>query len=324
MPDALRMAADARRLSWERRGRRITFFLPGMFVLDGVRGKYPAVSLTGGRCALMCDHCRGTLLARMIPAEHPQSLVETCRDLERGGHPGVLISGGCDADGHLPWERFLPAIRCIKQTTRLHVSVHAGFIGRRDAHGLKEAGVDQALVDLVGSEDTLRRVYHVPFGVERVAAALEALAAAGIPTVPHIVCGLDGGRMTGEDRALELVSRFRLAHLVVVSFMGLPGTPLHRAAPPPPEEVAALIVRARLRMPDLLISLGCARPRGDNRLETLAVDAGVNRMALPSADAIECARRYGLEIRYQRSCCSAPERWAAASWEGTEEATPLP
>ncbi len=86
----------------------------------------------------------------------------------------------------------------------------------RDALGLKAAGVDQALVDLVGDDDTLRRVCHVPFGVERVAAALEALQAAGIPVVPHIVCGLDGGRMVGEEHALDLVARFRLEQLVVV------------------------------------------------------------------------------------------------------------
>ncbi len=37
--------------------------------------------------------------------------------------------------------------------------------------------------------------------------------------------------MVGEDRALGLVARFGLEPLVVVAFMGLPGTPLHRTAP---------------------------------------------------------------------------------------------
>ncbi|HSV92863.1 MAG TPA: hypothetical protein VLH81_07290 [Desulfobacterales bacterium] len=37
--------------------------------------------------------------------------------------------------------------------------------------------------------------------------------------------------MVGEERALELVARFGLEPLVVVAFMGLPGPPLHRAAP---------------------------------------------------------------------------------------------
>ncbi len=314
MRDANDLLTEAHRGGRGHRGRRITFFLPGMFVLDGVRGKYPAVSLTGARCSLMCEHCRGTLLAPMMPAEDPEALVDLCRGLERDGHPGVLISGGCDLDGNLPWARFLPAIRRVKQTTRLFVSVHAGFIREHDARGLQEAGVDQALVDLVGDDDTLRRIYHVPFGTERIAGALEALTAAGIPVVPHVVCGIDGGRMGSEERALDLVARFRLRQLVVVSFMGLPGTPLHRAAPPAPGQVAELIARARRRMPELTISLGCARPRGDSRLELLALDAGVDRMALPSEETVARAREHGLEIRYQRSCCSVPERWAGRAW----------
>jgi hypothetical protein len=309
-----RLFAEARRIAWARNGRAITFFLPGMFVLDGVPGRYPAVSITGGRCALMCDHCRGSLLAPMIAAESPEALVARCREIERDGHPGVLVSGGCDADGCLPWGPFLPALREVKRTTRLHVSVHAGFIREPEALGLKQAGVDQALVDVVGDDGTLRRVYHVPFGVERVAAALAALRAAGVPVVPHIVCGLDGGRVVGEERALELVARFGLEQLVVVAFMGLPGTPLHRAAPPAPEAVAGLIATARVRLPDLTISLGCARPRGASRLDVLAVDAGVDRLALPSEEAVARARHHGLAIRYQRSCCSVPERWAGDSW----------
>jgi uncharacterized radical SAM superfamily protein len=63
---------------------------------------------------------------------------------------------------------------------------------------------------------------------------------------------------------------------------------------------------ARLRMPHTLISLGCARPRGDDRLDVLAVEAGVNRMALPSDEAIARAKAYGLEIRYRKTCCSVP------------------
>jgi hypothetical protein len=39
------------------------------------------------------------------------------------------------------------------------------------------------------------------------------------------------------------------------------------------------------------------------------VDAGVNRMALPSDEAVERARSYGLDIRYQKTCCSVPADW---------------
>jgi uncharacterized radical SAM superfamily protein len=303
------MLEEARRISWNNRGRRITFFLPGMFILNGQTGNYPALSITGPRCDLRCDHCQGKLLESMIPADDPDVLFEKCLALERTGRCGVLISGGCDRDGCLPWEPFLPAIRAVKEKTRLFISVHAGFIRENDAAGLKQAGVDQALVDVIGDDETLQRVYHVPFGVERIAAGLEALQTAGVPIVPHIVCGIDYGRMRGEQKALDVVAPFKVEQVVILSLMGIPATPVQRVDPPRAEAVAELIALARFKLPETLISLGCARPRGSRRLEVLAVDAGVNRMALPSDEAVERARSYGLDIRYQKTCCSVPADW---------------
>ncbi|MBI5579585.1 MAG: radical SAM protein [Deltaproteobacteria bacterium] len=306
MPNLSRMLEDARRISWSNLGKRITFFLPGMFFQNGQSGKFPALSITGSRCDLMCDHCQGKLLESMIPVLGPEALVETCLALEQQGNCGVLISGGCNRDGCLPWEPFLPAIRAVKEKTRLFLSVHAGFISEKDATGLKQAGVDQAMVDVIGDDETLQRICHVPFGVERIEEGLKALQMAGLPIVPHIVCGIDFGRMRGEQKALDIVARFKVEQVVILSLMGIPGTPVQRATPPRAEDVAELIAITRLRMPRTPISLGCARPRGNDRLDVLAVDAGVNRMALPADEAIERAQAYGLDIRYRRTCCSVP------------------
>jgi uncharacterized radical SAM superfamily protein len=311
MPKLSRMLEEARRISWNNLGRRITFFLPGMFTQNGLSGKFPAISITGPRCDLMCDHCQGKLLESMISAADPPALFETCLALDRKENCGVLISGGCNRDGCLPWEPFLPAIRAVKEKTRLFISVHAGFISEKDAAGLKQAGVDQALVDVIGDDETLQRICHVPFGIERIVAGLEALQKAGLPIVPHIVCGIDYGRMRGEQNALDIVAHFKIEQVVILSLMGIPGTPVQRVNPPRAEDIAELIAEARLRMPYTPISLGCARTRGKDRLDVLAVDAGVNRMALPSDEAIERAQAYGLDIRYQRSCCSVPGGWAA-------------
>jgi uncharacterized radical SAM superfamily protein len=310
MPKLSRLLEDARRISWNNLGRQITFFLPGMFIQNGLSGKYSAISITGSRCDLMCDHCQGKLLESMIPVADPAALFETCLALAQKGDCGVLISGGCNRDGCLPWEPFLPAISAVKEKTRLFISVHAGFIREKDAAGLKQAGVDQALVDVIGNDETLQRIYHVPFGVERIVAGLDALQKAGLPVVPHIVCGLDYGRMRGEQQALDIVARFAIEQVVILSLIGIPGTPVQRVSPPRAEEVAGLIAMARLRMPRTPISLGCARTRGNDRLDVLAIDAGVNRMALPSDAAIERAQAYGLDIRYQKSCCSVPGGWA--------------
>ncbi len=304
----------AREISWQHLGKKIVFYLPGMFVQNGVSGKYPGISITGNECALMCDHCRGKILNSMCQAPTPEKLIDTCLALDAKGDNGVLLSGGCDLSGQLPWDRFIPAIKEIKQRTNLFVSVHSGLMDEKEALELKQAGVDQALIDIIGDDETFQKMYHVPFGVERIVDTMASLERAGLPVVPHIVCGLNYGTIQGESRAIEMIADFKVEQLVIVSLMSIPGTPACRAVPPTAEAVADIIVQARIKMPATRISLGCARRRGEYDLETLAIDAGVNRMALPSDEAIARAKHYDLEIHYQKTCCSVTRDIFGSSW----------
>lgn len=314
MTDLEEKLAAARESSWERHGRKITFYLPGMFLCDGVRGSYPALSITGKSCVLDCDHCRGSLLSTMLPAEKPETLVAKCLRLASRGIFGVLISGGCDREGRLPWADFLGGLREIKERTDLYLSVHSGIVDRETAFALAGAGVDQALIDVVGDDDTYRRICHVPFGIEKILESMEHLRDAGLALAPHIVCGLRYGRIRGEKKAAAVIGGFRPQQVVVVSYMKIPGTDADRFRLPSAEDVAGVIADARLSAPEARVSLGCARERGNSRIDVLAVDAGVNRMALPSDEAVERARYYGLEIRYQRTCCSVTRDVAGECW----------
>jgi len=297
---------QAREASWQRFGKQITFCVPGMFQMDGVSGRTQAISITGDRCALQCDHCRGRILSSMVMAATPDGLVEQCLRLAAKGNRGVLVSGGCDSEGRLPWNRFAQAIREVKNRTDLWVSVHSGLVDQETALILKEAGVDQALIDVVGDDETFREICHVDFGVSKIASSLEVLCKACLPVVPHIVCGLHQGRIRGERKALSMIRSFDVEQVVICSLMRLPGTPACGWPLPEPEAVAEIIAEARIALPASSLSLGCARQRGSRRLEILAIEAGVNRMALPSEEAVEHARRSGLEIRYQATCCSVP------------------
>lgn len=295
-------------------GKRITAFLPGMFSYDGIKGKYPAVSITGWECSLRCDHCMGILLRSMIPADSPELLLENALHLEENGNYGILISGGCDQEGRLPWKSYIPVIREIKDRTGLFISVHCGILDDLTAGSLKEAGVDQALIDVNGDDDTYRKVFHVDFGLSEIINTIKSLKRAGLCFIPHIVCGLFRGKSRSEKKALKIISGFNPKQLVIVSLMPIPGTPLERADTPGAEEVADIIAEARTLMPETLISLGCARKRGYSRMEILAIDAGINRIALPSEDTLIYAKKRGLEIRYQRTCCSVSEDFSGAMW----------
>lgn len=297
--------AAAWKTAREHHGPRFTFYLPGMIRYGGLRGGYPAISLTGSRCELLCRHCRGKLLAPMIKTDGPPRLVRMARRLSAKGNHGLLLTGGADRDGNLPWNDYLPAIGTLKNETGLFLSAHTGFPDLRTCRRLKEAGVTQGLVDAIGDERTAREVYRLA-GLERVWRSLQAIRQSGLELVPHIVAGLYYGNLRGEYRALEIIQEFEPAALVIIALTPLEGTPMAGIAPPGSLAIARLIARARLLMPAVPISLGCERPR-DRRgweLEKLAIRAGATRMAVWSETAVEEARARGLQPRFQATCCS--------------------
>ena len=328
MPLSTEKLKIAREASWQAFGRQVTFYVPGMFHCQSMRGKYQAISVTGNACELRCDHCKGRLLRSMIGATTAEALIEKAVRLAEHGNYGILISGGCDADGRLPWNRFIPAIQEIKRRTNLYISIHSGIVDDITARRLKKAGIDQALIDVIGDDKTMACSYRLPSGVSKIIASLKALEQAGIETVPHIVCGLNGGRIKGEKQAVSIVSRFNIRQVVIVSLMSLGTEWRRRFGMPRADDIVEILVEARLSMPQVAISLGCARERGNRCLETLSIDAGVNRMALPSDEAIARAESYGLAINYQPTCCSVgshigmPDRQPISSNYANSDETP--
>ena len=286
-------------------GTDITFYLPGMIRYESRRGRYPAISLTGSRCELQCEHCKGRLLDPMIHVTEPDDLLEKAVYLEKRGAHGLLLSGGSDREGRLPWPKYADAIRTMAETTGLFLSAHVGFPDLETCRQLKTSGVRQALLDVMGDEETASEVYHLR-GLQTVRDALESISQSGLQLAPHIVAGLHYGRIKGEEEALQMVSRYNPAVLVFVVLTALKGTPMAGINPPSPLEVARLIAKARLLMPQLPISLGCERPRNKEgtELEKLALRAGITRMAVWSEEALEEASRLGLSPRFQATCCS--------------------
>jgi uncharacterized radical SAM superfamily protein len=293
-------------LSWQRFGKRITFHLPGMFVVDGMRGRYPAISITGGHCGLNCDHCAGRILEPMPAATSPEALIDLCLRLKDAGVEGFLVTGGSDSQGRLPWDRFLDALGEVKRRTGLHLSVHSGMLDRETARSLKQAGVNQANLDIVGAEETWREVMHLPDGAALLDRSLEALHEAGLEVVPHVIMGIHFGRILGERKALDILRRYPPRLLVWVALMPLPSTPMAGATPPSLEEAALLFAESRLAFPESEIALGCARPRGGYRLalERVAIQAGVNRVAVYSEETVDYARSLDLKVRFEQTCCS--------------------
>ena len=301
----------SRELSWKNFGKRIFFYAPSFipYKSKSFTSKttlFPSISITGRSCALKCEHCGGKLLNTMIPARTPKELLAICEQLKRKGSVGCLISGGCLPDGRVPLEKFIEAIHYIKEKLGLKVTVHTGLLDRSTARKLAETGIDAALIDIIGSNETIREVYHLKGRVEDYERALEFLEEAGIPTVPHVLIGLHYGKLKGEFKALEFISRHNPRALVLIVLTPIRGTGMSDATPPSPEKVAEVIVGARIKMPFTPIVLGCVRPKGSHRIETdkLAIRAGVNAMAFPTKEAIELAEAMKLKTFFSPLCCS--------------------
>jgi len=304
--DLKELLDTARHLSWKLHGKQVQCFIPGHMVYMGERGKYPSISLTGTHCALKCDHCYRKILEGMIPATEPQTLKDICRRLDEEGNLGVLLSGGSDIRGTLPWKKFSEAIRWIKKHTRLKISVHTGVVDPETALTLKDSGIDELLMDVVGSEKTMGDVYHLRDGLKAMESSLELLGTTGIPLIPHIVVGLQYGEIHGEMHALDMVAGYPISTLVIVVLDPMRETPMEGVRPPEPETVGRFVGAARLRIPHVPLALSCARPAGQHRAKTdlLALEAGINRIAMPSEGAVETAREMGLDVAFYKTCCS--------------------
>jgi len=303
--------AEARDIRWKAFGRRIRFYAPSFMYYRAERfcsspEAFPSISVTGSFCTLKCKHCGGRVLNTMLPAVTPQRLVEVCREVKTKGGLGCLISGGCLPDGSVPLERFIDAIAEVKKTLGLTVVVHTGVIDAELAGRLADAGVDAALIDIIGSDETIREVYQLNVSVADYDRSLRVLHESGIPLVPHVLVGLHYGRLKGEFEALEMIAKYSPSAVIVIALMPIHGTVMETTTPPKPADIARVLVAARLMLPKTPLVLGCMRPKGKHKTETdmLAVKAGVNAIAFPAEQALKLVESMHLETSFSSLCCS--------------------
>lgn len=267
---------------------------------------FPTVSVTGTACAVNCKHCGGKVLKTMHPTETPEKLLALAEKLKQQGASGLLLSGGCFPDGSVPLTGFIPAIETIKSELGLTVFVHTGIISLDTAFALKNAGVDAALIDIIGSDDTIKKTSNLNATVKDYANSLSALQQAGLNFVPHVIVGLDDGKLKGELEALKLIATVKPSALVVIAFTPIPGTAMGKVNPPQPADIAKVTAAARVMFPRTPIALGCVRPKGKHRAETdvLALKAGVDAIAFPSEEAIGYAKTNGYKFDFSSYCCA--------------------
>jgi len=266
---------------------------------------FPAFSITGAACALGCAHCGGRILGPMRPAVRPEVLEAEVRRLAaRGSFRGFLLSGGSNRRNEVRFDAFLPVVERLKREfPEIEIAVHTGLVDERRAAALAAAGVDVAMLDIIGDADTIREVYRLDRPVGDFEASLAHLVAAGLRVVPHVVAGLHFGRIRGEMAALEIIARHATPAAILVVVMPHLTEPDFAAIDP--TEVAEVFAIARQKLADRMVLLGCGRPVGRVRtlLDLYALAAGFDGIAHPAQGVLTVARAMGRKIAASPRCC---------------------
>ena len=306
------LQSEAFRIRKAHFGNELTFSIPGTVsyhdhTLPFHKDRFPAISVTGSHCDLRCRHCKGKLLESMIPAENPETFLQVADRLRLNGAHGILVSGGADKEGEVPLLKFISPIRTIKKKDpQFKVIVHTGLIRKEMAKELKEAGIDQVLIDVIGEEDTIREVYHLNKRVKDYEETLWMLKEIGHCIAPHIIIGHHFGEIRGEWKALDMVTRVGVDTIVLVILKTFLPSGKNHFKVPKPDETSRISAIARILNPKTPVRMGCIRPAhpSKGKMEKGFIDSGVNTIAYPLQGTIDYANEIGLETRFFEMCCS--------------------
>jgi uncharacterized radical SAM superfamily protein len=233
------------------------------------------VSVTGGECALHCNHCDGHYLQHMVPVGAARPV------LESGEYSSILLSGGADRQGRLPLVEQLPFIEWVRQRG-IRINAHVGLQSDEDMRVLAPL-LDRVSLDYVWDGATIRDVYHLACtGADYLHAAegwAEALApgpdaqsrSIGRHRVNlHLTIGLKGGVLAGEFSAIDSLVAFSPASLVFLVLIPTEGTAYSNAPVVAVEAVESVFSYARKALPSTDLVLGCMHPRAAGYGDQLA------------------------------------------------------
>ncbi|MDD2532758.1 MAG: radical SAM protein [Candidatus Methanomethylophilaceae archaeon] len=257
---------------------------------------FPSVSVTGGRCAQMCEHCRGRHLSGMTATETLDSLLAEARRTKAFGGSGLLISGGADTGGRVPVADHADAIGRIV-SEGLEVNVHAGFIDREEAERLVRSGVTRFSVDVHQDREIIRDFMHLDKEPEDYGRLIDTIREAGGIPVPHITLGF------GEKDlflSLRLLESKGMKDIIVLALVPTPGT-VTEGSTMNEDAVAGAIMM--MSATGFSVTLGCMRDRTLRGLEIKCIQAGARRIANPSAGTVRWAEENGFSVETDPRCC---------------------
>ena len=284
----------------ERRDDGITPYESFLFVFPE---NTDSVSVTGDVCSLDCAHCDGHYLKKMTTLSELEELLEGDA---AGGPRSWLMSGGCNSTGTVP----VPPEHVLQKLSEIgRLNFHVGLAGDEQIEAAARYA-DVVSFDMIGCDETISRVMGLDHGFSdylRVYRRLRSQLPDNVPVVPHVVVGLDGGRICGEYRLIDALAREEPEALVFLILRPTPGTRFENASPPSLTDVRDVMLHARSVLPRTRLHLGCMRPSGQYRaaVDLLAAACDFDVLVQPTL----AARRILLEelgpehVSWGDECC---------------------
>lgn len=254
------------------------------------------ISITGERCNLQCDHCKGHYLKGMVP------LSQIERKLRSNNYKSILVSGGFDSNGKLP---FIPKnlLRSLKGKG-FKLNYHLGLIGEEDINNIMGI-VDEISFDIILDEEIIQNIFHLKGTAEEFKNTFRLLKE-NFSVSPHIVLGLNRGKIEREYEAIEFLSKFNPSKIIFIIFTPIKNTPLEDINPPNIKRIQELFLFAINKIPKANLYLGCVRPSGDYRekIDLLAFEIGFRGIVNPSPKVLAYLKGHNLIEGYFEECCA--------------------
>lgn len=207
-----------------------------------------SVSVTRG-CPLNCAHCGGHYLKHMIYVEELEKYVDR--------YKSFLVSGGMLPNGEIPFGRYISYLKELKEKYGLKYNFHIGF-PLQPPYEIEEVA-DVVSFDFYADRNVLREVYGIEREPEQI---LNAVLPLKVKKVPHITIGVLCGKISHEEKAVEILSKY-FESIVLNVFIPTPLTKYANCQPPRIDDVEIIFAKAS----DLFknVVLGCMHPKGEYR-----------------------------------------------------------
>ena len=303
--------------------KKVVFAVPGskVFVSRYYRNKpnsFLNVSLTGTHCELLCRHCKAMLLENMVdinsfgsPFDNTENrLLKILEKFGRETVKGMLLSGGFDKNGVLPLdEKIINEIREFKSQTKNQIKIfmHLGFVEKYTANTLCDSGVDGVLVNVISDRDAIEKTYNLrnqsPNSFYK---NIKVLKNAGLKVAPHIIIGINEGKISGEFKSIEQLFSIGIDAIVFAIMKRISRQFNFIDNDIRVEEIIELFDYAKKLMPDVAVSLGCARLSGPKaeKLELELLKRGIEVISFPSDATIKFALGNNFKFNFIEQCCT--------------------